>query len=135
MDYRKCNLRIGVTGSASKDSASRLATDAKKCEANGDYLHVYFAEKSNGTKYYRAMVASNNITVGKFCVVKCLYQLDDGLYKVFNFADNDYGFLPDPIDFIDMNLFGKRLAEVFDNEGDRYLRAWDYVIESPYGFR
>lgn len=64
-----------------------------------------------------------------------LYQLDDGLYKVFNFADNDYGFLPDPIDFIDMNLFGKRLAEVFDNEGDRYLRAWDYVIESPYGFR
>lgn len=34
-----------------------------------------------------------------------------------------------------MNLFGKRLAEVFDNEGDRYLRAWDYVIESPYGFR
>lgn len=22
-----------------------------------------------------------------------LYQLDDGLYKVFNFADNDYGFL------------------------------------------
>lgn len=64
-----------------------------------------------------------------------LYQLQDGLYKVFNFADNDYGFLPDPIDFIDMNLFGKRLAEVFDNEGDRYLRAWDYVIESPYGFR
>lgn len=64
-----------------------------------------------------------------------LYQLDDGLYKVFNFADNDYGFLPDPIDFIDMNLFGKRLAEVFDNEGDRYLRVWDYVIESPYGFR
>ena len=64
-----------------------------------------------------------------------LYQLDDGLYKVFNFAHNDYGFLPDTIDFIDMNLFGKRLAEVFDNEGDRYLRAWDYVIESPYGFR
>lgn len=64
-----------------------------------------------------------------------LYQLDDGLYKVFNFADNDYGFLPDPIDFIDMDLFGKRLAEVFDDEGDRYLRVWDYVIESPYGFR
>lgn len=64
-----------------------------------------------------------------------LYQLDDGLYKVFNFTDNDYGSLPDPIDFIDMNLFGKRLAEVFDDEGDRYIRVWDYVIESPYGFR
>lgn len=64
-----------------------------------------------------------------------LYQLDDGLYKVFNFADNDYGFLPDPIDFIDMNLFGKRLAEVFDNEGDRYIYLQDCVIESPYGFK
>lgn len=64
-----------------------------------------------------------------------LYQLDDGLYKVFNFTDNDYGSLPDPIDFIDMNLFGKRLAEFFDDEGDRYIRVWDYVIESPYGFR
>lgn len=64
-----------------------------------------------------------------------LYQLDDGLYKVFNFADNDYGFLPDPIDFIDMNLFGKRLVEVFDNEGDRYIYLQDCVIESPYGFR
>ena len=30
LDYRKCNLRIGVTGSSSKDSANRLNTDAKK---------------------------------------------------------------------------------------------------------
>lgn len=70
LDYRKCNLRIGATGSASKDSASRLATDAKKCEANGDYLHVYFAKKQNDTTYYRAIIASNNLTVGKFCVSK-----------------------------------------------------------------
>lgn len=70
LDYRKCNLRIGVTGSASKDSASRLATDAKKCEANGDYLHVYFAKKQNDTTYYRAVIASTNLTVGKFCVSK-----------------------------------------------------------------
>lgn len=64
-----------------------------------------------------------------------LYQLDDGLYKVFNFADNDYGSLRDPFDFIDANLFGKRLAEDLENEGDRYVHIWDYVIESPYGFR
>lgn len=63
------------------------------------------------------------------------YQLDDGLYKVFNFAGNDYGSLRDPLDFIDLDLFGKRLAEDLDNEGDRYLHVWDYVIESPYGFR
>ena len=50
LDYRKCNLRIGVTGGASKDSASRLTTDAKKCEANGDYLHVYFARKQKRHK-------------------------------------------------------------------------------------
>lgn len=64
-----------------------------------------------------------------------LYQLDDGLYKVFSFMDNDYGSLRDPLDFIDMNLFGKRLAEDLDNEGDRYVHIWDCVIESPYGFR
>lgn len=64
-----------------------------------------------------------------------LYQLQDGLYKVFNFADNDYGSLRDPLDFIDMNLFGERLAEDFDDEGDRYLHVGDCVIESPYGFR
>lgn len=64
-----------------------------------------------------------------------LYQLDDGLYKVFSFMDNDYGSLRDPLDFIDMNLFGKRLAEDLDNEGDRYVHIWDCVIESPHGFR
>lgn len=32
LDYRKRNLRIGVTGSSSKDSTSRLNTDARKCE-------------------------------------------------------------------------------------------------------
>lgn len=50
-----------------------------------------------------------------------LYQLQDGLYKVFNFAGNDYSSLRDPLDFIDMNLFGERLAEDFNNEGDRYI--------------
>lgn len=64
-----------------------------------------------------------------------LYQLQDGLYKVFNFAGNDYGSLRDPLDFIYMNLFGERLAEDFNNEGDRYIYLQDCVIESPYGFR
>lgn len=64
-----------------------------------------------------------------------LYQLQDGLYKVFNFADDDYGSLRNPLDFIDMDLFGKRLAEDFDAGGDRHVHIWDYVIESPYGFR
>lgn len=64
-----------------------------------------------------------------------LYQLQDGLYKVFNFAGNDYGSLRDPLDFIDMNLFGERLAEDFDNEGDRHIYLQDCVIESPYGFK
>ena len=64
-----------------------------------------------------------------------VYQLQDGLYREFGLADNDYGSLRDPLDFIDMDLFGKRLAEDLDNEGDGYLRACDYVIESPYGFR
>lgn len=64
-----------------------------------------------------------------------LYQLQDGLYKVFNFAGNDYCSLRDPLDFINMNLFGERLAEDFNNEGDRYIYLQDCVIESPYGFR
>lgn len=34
-----------------------------------------------------------------------------------------------------MNLFGERLAEDFNNEGDRYIYLQDCVIESPYGFR
>ena len=83
LDYRKCNLRIGVTGSASKDSASRLATDAKKCEANGDYLHVYFAKKQNDTTYYRAVIASNNLTVGKFCVSKSYNVNNNSLAKEY----------------------------------------------------
>lgn len=83
LDYRKCNLRIGVTGSASKDSASRLATDAEKCEANGDYLHVYFAKKQNDTTYYRAVIASNNLTVGKFCVSKSYNVNNNSLAKEY----------------------------------------------------
>lgn len=97
LDYRKCNLRIGVTGSASKDSASRLATDAKKCEANGDYLHVYFAKKQNGTTYYRAVIASNNLTVGKFCVSKS-YNVSSSsrareyaIYTAYLFEKEYYG--------------------------------------------
>lgn len=97
LDYRKRNLRIGVTGSSSKDSTSRLNTDARKCEKRGEYLHVYFAEKSNGTKYYRAMVASNNITVGKFCVVKS-YNLREferareyAIYTAYLFEKEYYG--------------------------------------------
>lgn len=83
LDYRKCNLRIGVTGSTSKDSASRLATDAEKCEANGDYLHVYFAKKQNDTTYYRAVIASNNLTVGKFCVSKSYNVNNNSLAKEY----------------------------------------------------
>ena len=83
LDYRKCNLRIGVTGSASKDSASRLATDAKKCEANGDYLHAYLVKKQNGTEYYRAIIASNNLTVGKFCVSKSYNVNNNSLAKEY----------------------------------------------------
>ena len=64
-----------------------------------------------------------------------LYQLQDGLYKVFNFAGDDYGSLRNPLDFIDMNLFGERLAEDFNNKGDRYIYLQDCVIESPYGFK
>lgn len=97
MDYRKCNLRIGVTGSASKDSASRLATDAKKCEANGDYLHVYLVKKQNGTEYYRAIIASNNLTVGKFCVSKS-YNVSSNsrareyaIYTAYLFEKEYYG--------------------------------------------
>lgn len=97
LDYRKRNLRIGVTGSASKDSASRLATDAKKCEANGDYLHVYLVKKQNGTKYYRAIIASNNLTVGKFCVSKS-YNVSSNsrareyaIYTAYLFEKECYG--------------------------------------------
>lgn len=97
LDYRKRNLRIGVTGSASKDSASRLATDAKKCEANGDYLHVYFAKKQNGTEYYRAIIASNNLIVGKFCVSKS-YNVSSNsrareyaIYTAYLFEKEYYG--------------------------------------------
>lgn len=64
-----------------------------------------------------------------------LYQLQDGLYREFGFTDNDYGSLRDPLDFIDVDLFGKRLAEDLENEDAGYLHVWDYVIESPYGFR
>lgn len=64
-----------------------------------------------------------------------LYQLQDGLYREFGFADNDYGSLRDPLDFIDADLFGRRLAEDLENEYAGYLHVWDYVIESPYGFR
>lgn len=97
LDYRKCNLRIGVTGSASKDSASRLTTDAKKCEANGDYLHVYLVKKQNGTEYYRAIIASNNLTVGKFCVSKS-YNVSSNsrareyaIYTAYLFEKEYYG--------------------------------------------
>lgn len=97
LDYRKCNLRIGVTGSASKDSASRLATDAKKCEANGDYLHVYLVKKQNGTEYYRAIIASNNLTIGKFCVSKS-YNVNNNsrareyaIYTAYLFEKEYYG--------------------------------------------
>lgn len=97
LDYRKCNLRIGVTGSASKDSASRLATDAKKCEANGDYLHVYLVKKQNGAEYYRAIIASNNLTVGKFCVSKS-YNVSSNscareyaIYTAYLFEKEYYG--------------------------------------------
>ena len=83
LDYRKCNLRIGVTGSASKDSASRLAADAKKCEANGDYLHVYLAKEQNGTGYYRAIIAPNNLNVGKFCVSKSYNVNNNSLAKEY----------------------------------------------------
>lgn len=83
LDYRKRNLRIGVTGSASKDSASRLATAAKQCEANGDYLHVSFSTKQNSTKYYRAIIASNNLTVGKFCVSKSYNVNNNSLAKEY----------------------------------------------------
>lgn len=97
LDYRKRNLRIGVTGSASKDSASRLATDAKKCEANGDYLHVYLVKKQNGTEYYRAIIASNNLTVGKFCVSKSYNVSNDSrakeyaIYTAYLFEKEYYG--------------------------------------------
>ena len=97
LDYRKCNLRIGVTGSASKDSASRLATDAKKCEANGDYLHVYLVKKQNGTEYYRAIIASNNLTVGKFCVSKSYNASNNSrakeyaIYTAYLFEKEYYG--------------------------------------------
>lgn len=64
-----------------------------------------------------------------------LEYLHRGIEQKSVFINGRYRNIPNAIDFIDMNLFGKRLAEVFDNEGDRYLRAWDYVIESPYGFR
>ena len=64
-----------------------------------------------------------------------LYQLQDGLYREFGFADNDYGSLRDPLDFIDANLFGTRLVEDLENEHAGYLHVWDCVIESPYGFR
>ena len=97
LDYRKCNLRIGVTGSASKDSTSRLATAAKQCEANGDYLHVSFSTKQNSTKYYRAIIASNNLTVGKFCVSKS-YNVNSNsrareyaIYTAYLFEKQYYG--------------------------------------------
>lgn len=64
-----------------------------------------------------------------------VYQLQDGLYRDFGLADNDYGSLRDPLDFIDMNLFGERLAEDLENDDARFLHVWDCVIESPYGFR
>ena len=62
------------------------------------------------------------------------YQLQDGLYQAFNLADNDYGSLRDPLDFVDMNLFGKRLAEDLGTNGDNFLNIGEYVFESPYGF-
>lgn len=31
--------------------------------------------------------------------------------------------------------FGERLAEDFNNEGDRYIYLQDCIIESPYGFK
>ena len=64
-----------------------------------------------------------------------VYQLQDGLYQAFNLADNDYGSLRDPLDFVDMNLFGKRLAEDLGADGDNFLNIGEYVFESPYGFR
>lgn len=64
-----------------------------------------------------------------------VYQLQDGLYQAFNLADNDYGSLRDPLDFVDMNLFGKRLAEDLNANGDNFLNIGEYVFESPYGFR
>lgn len=64
-----------------------------------------------------------------------VYQLQDGLYQAFNLADNDYGSLRDPLDFVDMNLFGKRLTEDLNANGDNFLNIGEYVFESPYGFR
>lgn len=67
-----------------------------------------------------------------------IYEMTEGSYRdIINFDSPNVRpiHLESAIDFINMNLFGKQLAEVFDNEGDRYLRTWDYVIESPYGFR
>ncbi len=64
-----------------------------------------------------------------------VYQLQDGLYRAFNLADNDYGSLRGPLDFVDMNLFGKRLAEDLGADGDNFLNIGEYVFESPYGFR
>lgn len=64
-----------------------------------------------------------------------VYQLQDGLYRDFGLADNDYGSLRDPFDFIDMDLFGKRLAEDLESGDVGFLHVWDCVIESPYGYR
>lgn len=97
LDYRKCNLRIGVTGSSSKDSANRLNTDAKKCEKHNEYLHVYFVRKNNGTNYYRAIIASNNIVSGKFCVSKSFNLSNDedtkehAIYTAYLFEKEYYG--------------------------------------------
>ena len=63
-----------------------------------------------------------------------LYQLQDGLYKTYGFADNEYYSLLDPMDFVDMNTFGEHIARQLDNDG-RYIYAGDCVIESPYGFK
>lgn len=97
LDYRKCNLRIGVTGSSSKDSVNRLNTDAKKCEKHNEYLHVYFVRKNNGTNYYRAIIASNNIASGKFCVSKSFNLSNDkdakehAIYTAYLFEKEYYG--------------------------------------------
>lgn len=63
-----------------------------------------------------------------------LYQLQDGLYKTYGFADNEYYSLLDPMDFVDMNTFGEHIARQLDNDG-RHVYTGDCVVESPYGFK
>ena len=59
------------------------------------------------------------------------YEMEDGWYSSCNIIDQDFGGMPNPLDYIDLNRLGEALSEKWD-DGVYYRFSDDSVISTSY---